>query len=95
MYDLTFWEVKSLSDNWLIQQLFPYFLHGHKMAAAMPGTTSLTAVSVLVFYNCCNKLSQAWGLKAVEMYSLDGWRPEVWNQYHQAEIKVSAGPTPL
>lgn len=94
MYDLTFWQVKSWSDNWLIQKLFPYCLHGHKMAAATPDTTSFTAVSVFVFYYCCNKLPQAWGLKAMEMYSLHNWRPEFWNQYTKLKSRCQQGQTP-
>lgn len=44
---------------------------------------------MLIVYNCCNKLPQAWWFKTTQLYSL--WRPEVWNQYHRVKVKVLAG----
>lgn len=76
--DLTLHRLKGLSDSWLIQQLFSYFHsifsnmlrfilglfpHDHEMAAATPDITPLIAMSVLLSYSCCHKLSQTWWLK--------------------------------
>ena len=51
---------------------------------------------MLVSYCCCDKLWQTWWLKTVGIYFpiealWSSGRPEVWNWYCWAEVKVSAG----